>query len=391
MKILILEDNQEKKDKILGCINDAGDIDITDVSTNFADFTAKTEKTKYDLIIVDLMVPPVSNYAVIDITENLNNLRNYDAKNRSTPILALTAFARLADERYQLLNQLDINVLNYQDDTDCWVEPFMTKVETCRPLPHFDFLIFCALDKEADAYQQLGFNVGRLSNIHGIKYKSISIDAHKGAIIIPPRMGLVNSAIVCSRAIDLFTPKLLGMSGICAGVEGKVNIYDVVISDYCFQHDSGKWSEGKFVHEPYSVQLEHLTSLCINQTIADPSFISFVKDGISFQKEEEKPLGKQDLEFDVLMGPTSSGSAVVADTTTLEDIKKSHRKITAFEMESYALYESCRQALSTPRYFSAKCVVDCGDENKSDEFHRIACLLSAKSTYGLVKELMKLV
>ena len=389
MKILILEDNQDKKNKIVELISGTGDIDKVDHSKCFSDFIGKSTREKYDLIIVDLMVPPVDGLDAIDISGNLREIRGPDATNQITPVLALTAFSVIAQDNYEGLNQLDITVLQYKEDDEKWIHAFIEKVASSRPAPHFEFLIFCALDKEAAAYQRLGYQVGQFSNIYGIKYRTIDLDGVKGAIIIPPRMGLVNAAIVCSRAIDLFSPKILAMSGICAGLADKVGIYDIVISEYCYQHDSGKWSDGQFVHEPYAVHLEHSTRLDISNVIESPSFIDDLKEGIEFKSDVEKPLGKNELDFNVMLALTSSGSAVVADSTTLEDIKKAHRKVFAFEMESYALYESCRQALSRPQYFSAKCVVDCGDENKSDEYHRIACLLSAKCTYQLIDKLIR--
>lgn len=57
-------------------------------------------------------------------------------------------------------------------------------------------------------------------------------------------------------------------------------------------------------------------------------------------------------------------------------------------MESYALYEAARRSPLKPNYFSAKSVVDNGNTNKGDEYHRVAALISAKAVYGLIKELI---
>jgi hypothetical protein len=65
-------------------------------------------------------------------------------------------------------------------------------------------------------------------------------------------------------------------------------------------------------------------------------------------------------------------------------LKEQHRKNTAFEMESFALYEAARLSVSQPRFFSAKTVVDDGTETKGDHFHRIGCILSAKVVHELI-------
>ena len=67
------------------------------------------------------------------------------------------------------------------------------------------------------------------------------------------------------------------MSGICAGIEGKVNIYDVVISSMCHQHDSGKWTSEGFIPELYTVPLLHQTQVDINLLIQEDSFKNDIK------------------------------------------------------------------------------------------------------------------
>jgi hypothetical protein len=65
-------------------------------------------------------------------------------------------------------------------------------------------------------------------------------------------------------------------------------------------------------------------------------------------------------------------------------IQEQHRKNEAFEMESYSLYEAARQSPCKPLFFSAKSIVDNGDEKKGDHYHRIACILSAKTVVEII-------
>jgi nucleoside phosphorylase len=200
-------------------------------------------------------------------------------------------------------------------------------------------------------------------------------------------MGLVNSAILSARVIDLFRPKLICMSGICAGIEGRADIYDVVVPEMIHQHDSGKWTNEGFVTEIYPIQLEHHTRLAIAQVIGSHDFLTSVQSGIQLAKSEF-PEGTNDFNFKVSLLPTSSGSAVVADENMLSEITSQHRKMGAFEMESFALYEAARQSAHNPIYFSAKSVVDNGNSQKGDDFHRVACLLSAKVVQELIQKLL---
>nr|MBF4290891.1 nucleoside phosphorylase [Vibrio anguillarum] len=232
-----------------------------------------------------------------------------------------------------------------------------------------------------------GYTKPKTSIKFGLNCQDIMIDGHSGIIIVPPRMGLVNTSIVSARAIDLFEPKIICMSGICAGIEGKANIYDIVIPSQCDQHDAGKWSSEGFVPESYSIPLIHDTEVAINRIVKEKSFIDEISCDVLLQGSEMID-DSSSLDVKIYTATTSSGSSVIADETMLDHVTAQHRKKTAFEMESYALYEAARRSPLKPNYFSAKSVVDNGNTSKGDEYHRVAALISAKAVYGLIKELI---
>ena len=196
-------------------------------------------------------------------------------------------------------------------------------------------------------------------------------------------MGLVSCAITTARAIDTFSPRVVAMSGICAGIKGKANIYDVVIPEICHQHDFGKWGAQGFEPEPYNVQLTQEVNLRIAEIIDNPDFKEAVASNMKVLRDE-LPTEMQLLEFNIFTAPTSSGSAVVSDEAMVEKIQGQHRKLAAFEMESYALYEAARLSQRQPKFFSAKSVVDDGGPSKGDNYHRVACILSAKVVYEIL-------
>jgi nucleoside phosphorylase len=389
MKILILEDCKDKIDKITEIIGSVCADSTIAIAECYSDFIGVSNREVFDLIVADLLLPMfMDGKDPVNISSQLlGNLRNIECQNYYTPVIAVTSFDELAEESFAELNKFDINILTYKSDSDEWIESFKRKIRSCIPVPSYDFVIVCALDKEADAYEGCGFNVGIEFIFEGITCKNIDVKDKKGVIVVPPRMGLVNSAIISSRVIDLFKPKLICMSGICAGIEGNANIYDVVIPDICHQHDSGKWTNEGFVTESYAIQLEHKTRLDVARIIKDKAFLKAIANGIVLDKNEF-PEGQDKAAFKVYLAPTSSGSAVVADNSMLAEITSQHRKATAFEMESYAMYEAARQSIIAPKYFSAKAVVDNGNSHKGDDFHRVACLVSAKTVYELIDNLL---
>ncbi|WP_447077710.1 phosphorylase family protein [Shewanella algae] len=386
MNVLILEDNHEKYSKMEAALKkEICDCSIKRADT-FAKFVIDISRTKYDLLVADLLVPITDvNTAPVDVTINIIDAIRGDTEstNMLTPVIAITSFDSMAEENYERFNRLDINIIKYNADSNDWERAFIFKAKNSIPKKTYDFVIFCALPKEADAFNELGCTIGRKFSFNGIDCTPIKINDIEGIIVVPSRMGLVNAAITCTKAIDSFSPKLICMSGICAGIGGKANIYDIVISEMCFQHDSGKWSSDGFISEPYSVQIPHHTSQIIKQIVSDSDFTNTIRNGVSANRSEI-PEDSEELKFQIMLSPTSSGSSVIASETALATVIEQHRKMTSFEMESYALYEAARQSTVQPVYFSAKSVVDNGNHLKGDNFHRIACLLSAKTIYELI-------
>jgi CheY-like chemotaxis protein len=282
MKILILEDNPIKLNHIEDLLKQV-DLEANKVTTNFSEFISWLNREKYDLIVSDLLVPRFEDEKEhSDITKDLlSNVRDVECINYSTPVLALTAYESAAQENFKNLNTFDICVLTYKPDDNHWQEAFIKKVNSTRPKKCYDFLLFCALEKEAKAYTEIGCDLGTTYETNGLLVQEIKLKSGNGLIVRAPRMGLVNSAIVTTRAIELFNPKLVAMSGICAGIQGKVNIYDVVIPEICHQHDTGKWTDKGFIPELYQVTIDSSLAVKLRAFIADHTFKDAIKSNVT--------------------------------------------------------------------------------------------------------------
>lgn len=389
MKILIVEDNKDKLGAIVDLVKSTNpDIDVITCDV-LVDFVALVNKEKFDLLVTDLLLPVVRGRDPEDVTMNIiETARGFDSLNIQTPVIAITQFMASAETNYKDLNRHDINIITYSSDSEDWKDPFVKKLLSCTPKIRYDFIIICALPKEADAYTAAGYTDNKTTIQHGLSCNKITIDDFTGLVIVPPRMGLVNASIVSARAIDIFEPRVICMSGICAGIEGKANIYDIVIPSQCDQHDSGKWTNEGFVSESYSVPLEHEIQLTIDKLIKQKDLVEEIGKGVVLDRSEM--VGESgNLDVNIYLAPTSSGSSVIADDSMLQQITTQHRKKNAFEMESYALYEAARQSPLKPSYFSAKAVVDNGDSQKGDNYHRVAALISAKAVYGILRRLLQ--
>ncbi|MCA4791136.1 MULTISPECIES: 5'-methylthioadenosine/S-adenosylhomocysteine nucleosidase family protein [Acinetobacter] len=388
MKILILEDETHKFNLISEeILNFNPDIKI-DRSEDRTNFIKKLEREIYDLIIIDLIVPTHPQSDPIDLSGSIiYDLRDEDCPNIRTPVLALTQFDAVAIDNFEELNSHNINVITFSCEKEAWRKPLLQRLIDNFPPPKYDFVIVCALPKESIAYRSIGLDISESKSIQGLDCLDIKLDSLKGLVITCPRMGLVDAAITSTMALQIFKPKLIAMSGICAGIEGEAEIYDITIPELCYQHDSGKWTADGFTPEPYSIQLDHTVKLKIKELISREGFVNHILSDIS-PNRSEIPQHLEKISTSIKLGILSSGSAVVADENFNKIINMQHRKIAAFEMESYALYEAARLTDFKPMFFSAKAVVDNGTPGKNDDFHRIACLVSAKTTIEIIKVLL---
>ncbi|WP_318386571.1 nucleoside phosphorylase [Enterobacter sp.] len=384
MMILILEDQDEKLEKIKQSVFNVNPVIEVQVARDYATFIKLIHAHKFDLIISDLLVPRINGEDdLVDISSMLTqDAMDVTCVNLYTRIVAFTQYADA--DKFTDLNNSRIIVISYSETND-WRNALEKIILECKPSVVYDFIIICALEKESQGFNEAGYIVGPNEIINELHCKKISINEKHGLIITCPRMGLITASIISTKAIEYFKPKLICMSGICAGIASKVNIYDVVIPQICHQHDFGKWGADGFEPEAYSVQLNHKTSTKIQNAISDKNFIkALIRDLVP--KRSELPDGTEELNPVVKLAPASSGSAVIADENMNLIVKNQHRKMTAFEMETFSVYESARLANVTVDFFSAKCIVDDGGINKSDNYHRLACILSAKTVYQLIEK-----
>ncbi|ENL7625535.1 MULTISPECIES: hypothetical protein [Enterobacteriaceae] len=383
MNILILEDVPNKLEEIKACIHDTCSEASIIEAVDWESYLRVINSRKFDLIIADLVVPRArGEVKTIEIAQMLvDDAMDVASPNLYTPVVALTQYGDI--DIFKSLNNNKIIVLSYSN-TSNWRDALKDIVLKNKPSQIYDFVIICALSKEVNGFKDAGYNVGNTEIIFGLVCHKLTIDSQIGLLITCPRMGLVNAAIISTKVIECFKPKLLCMAGICAGIEKKVNIYDVVIPEICHQHDFGKWGKDGFEPEPYSVQLHNSTRTKIAHLIEQPEFIKKITEDLS-PKRSEIPDNCEEICPTVMLAPASSGSAVIADENMNEIVKKQHRKMTAFEMESFSVYESARLSETNVDFFSAKCVVDDGGINKSDNFHRLACIISAKAVCEIIR------
>lgn len=275
MKILILEDEDGKYDEIQSEIYQIIPDAEIQRERNWCNYTREIAKTKFDLILLDLVVPRSGkDDTVEDHSDQLvSATRDYESKSFRTPAVVLTRYTEDLGGSVYDLNAVDITVIPFNSHGK-WKESLKLKLLAAQPKKKYEFVIVCALEKEVNAFEGLTDIWGPIKTISGLSCREVQIGAYKGVIVRAHRMGLVAAAVVATMALDRFEPRLICMSGICGGIASESEIYDLLVTQTCHQHDAGKWGNDGFKSEHYDVQISvdvhnKLLELCSDTGLKD--------------------------------------------------------------------------------------------------------------------------
>lgn len=154
MKVLILEDSPKKSAAIELAIQAVQPAIATQKVDCFSEFFKYTQREKYDLIVVDLLVPRFAgDDETYNVTEDIiEATRDHQCINFRTPVIAITQFLAAAEDNFESLNHKDIHIVTYNEDNERWKETLQGKVKTCIECQSYDFIIICALPKEAEGF-----------------------------------------------------------------------------------------------------------------------------------------------------------------------------------------------------------------------------------------------
>jgi nucleoside phosphorylase len=171
-------------------------------------------------------------------------------------------------------------------------------------------------------------------------------------------------------------PRLVIIGGICAGVEGKTRIGDLVIGSDMFNYDSKKRrKKGDLADYPFlPIHWDLKTEL--DSILEDQQLSRSISD------EWGRKTGRPEHELEIHLAPFASGSAVVANTDVLEEIKLHQRRVRGLDMEVFGVAKAVHFD-SMAKFLAVKSVSDFGDDEKAqddnpnDIYREYCCAVSA--------------
>lgn len=378
MTIVVFEDDEGKWANIRQSLRDKGikDSGIRRIS-NVAQFVELAGKP-IDLCIIDIRMPGVSGGETRSAGVELLKMLDYSGMQR-VPVLAITAYPEEANEHRSSFASRGCIIYDY-NDREVWSQALDIFVAQSKEKGRYQFLLFAALKKERDAYLKLPDFKMESTQREGLDLWETEVDGRSGAIVLLPRMGIINAAVTVARALELYSPAVVAMSGICAGIENNAELGQLLVADVVWEYQSGKWIKEAFEAEPYQVSIPQDTRLTLSKLLDDRGLLSRLEAVFSGELRPSKRSMPKLAAF-------TSGSAVIASEKRLAAVKKQHRKVAGVDMEVYGFHRAVELCARSIHVFSAKVVVDKADEAKGDELHEYGCVVSAAFTLDAVRKL----
>jgi nucleoside phosphorylase len=190
-----------------------------------------------------------------------------------------------------------------------------------------------------------------------------------------------SSAAIATKLAIMYQPKYLVMLGICAGIQGKCNLGDVIVADPTWDWGSGKRGvdvngSPVFQAAPYQMQLNNGISQLASDLANDQSVLGNIRGGWS----EATPNGV----LKIHVGPMASGASVISDDETARSIATQNRELIAIEMEAFAVMAAVEYVANPkPTAVIIKSVCDYADANKNDDWQKYASYTSAAFAHQL--------
>lgn len=382
VRVLLVEDEAAKREQIADQIRSFfGETLALETSESFGDATQKIFEHEYDLIVVDLLLPRRTGDAPTDVSQELvDNLMNSDMNRLSTTV-AISRFEDVIDQRRSHFARAGILLIHYSN-TDDWHGCLRICMQRVASNTLYDFVVVCALQEERAAFSQIavdGFVIGELLSMGGLDAREITLGDLRGVCVLQPQMGLVDASIVATKALAAFSPRLICMSGICGGFSEQAKLGELIVSDFTWEHQAGKWRGSEFELRSYHENLDHDVRIVLSQLIEDDPRLTDLK-----MKDDVIDVPQVGAK----LSPSVSGSAVIASDAYAARIAGQHGKVAAVDMEVFGIFRAAAMYGRPVICFAAKTVVDLAGEAKADDLHEAGALLSARFAVKAINRLL---
>lgn len=393
LNILIVDDKPQTYKEFIDRVADIGiPREHIDVAQCGLEGLGKLESKRYDLVILDIAIPfrPEDEVNPQGALEVLDVITELEYQRKPSYILCITAYDQLPDGVEDRLDEHLIYLIKSSSSNSSWVGNlirFVEQIQTAKAQEQTvgflaDVCIITALrDPEFKAIRALPWHWSSPKILNEVmSYIDGSFisggKSYQAVASTCARMGMVETTLVAERLIQKFRPRLLILSGICAGYPDETQIGDVICGSPAWNWQSVKRiskASGKVEVQPDPdfIDIDERLRPFLDEVRDDSAALARIKEGW--------PADRPPTQLQLHVGPMASGSTVVADNSFEEIRKTQKRKTIGLEMEAYALYAVARSTpVARPFVLSIKSVCDHANYLKNDKYQSYAAYTSAR-------------
>lgn len=392
IKILVVEDERDKLRAVMAGLLSLGGVTDQNISkardANEAKHWLRTDH--YDLMILDISIPETSD---LDPRPNgglllLDEILERDIYHKPREVVGLTAFSDAQDASIARFNSELWTVLHYTTNSDEWLVQLKRKVmhivrnnqSAGEQVVHSaDVCILTALYKpELTAVLRLpwAWEEYRIDEDPTQYYRG-HVNTREGKLSVvaanSSRMGMPAAAVLSMKMVATFKPKYLVMTGITAGIVGRVEPGDIIAADPSWDYGSGKRTKSDtgpfFQPSPHQLNLDPFIRSKLQRFSQDAGVLNAIRSGWPLQTSSLLSLH---------IGPLASGASVLEDPDVTTGIQDQHRKVLGVEMEAYSVFAAAIDSPHPqPLVLVMKSVCDFADSHKNDNYQDYASYTSA--------------
>lgn len=237
-------------------------------------------------------------------------------------------------------------------------------------------VIICALPEELSNAEE-AFKIQKNSSKrdkekeYGFRYSQGVYQKFDIFLIRAPGKGMVAAATITASAVAAFHPKLVAMTGICAGRFGKTKLGDLIIAKQTFDYEAGKIEKEQRRFRPDPVQLSKGIKTAIE-------YMHFPKQELLNRIPHTKKGQAEGLELNIHFKHLASGSSVLCNPKVFEDLTQLQDEVYGVDMEAFGIAYAA-DYLNT-EWIVIKGIQDYANEEKSkveDKYRECAAYSSA--------------
>jgi len=245
-------------------------------------------------------------------------------------------------------------------------------------------LIFAVADEKDMAYKVFGIEgiTPTFESTYRFFYNIATVDNINVALIMQQDMGMTSAGVTATSAILAFKPKLIAMTGICAGKKTDTKLADIIIPSEVFDYSRGKKNiNGTEFRATYQQLGKNIFGYVQNNVNAE--LLNKIRIGFAFGDYPNRDIS-------IHTKPLATGTWVVNDPEVLEAIGAHIQgNCIGLDMEAYAIALAAHTFDTS--WMILKSVQDYADGNKDQDelpFRKFAAYSSAKLLHELIPGLM---